>query len=134
MKHLFQTVVVLGALVAVPGAVLVPPALAAPIYETQEHLSRKQLAALVASANTPAEHERIAAYYRLESMRLSAEADQHADMAGRFLGNPATDNDKSVRGTVGHCISMERRLRAKSAKARALADEHKRLARAAEQK
>ena len=133
MKHLFQSVV-LCASVAVLGAVLVMPAFAAPIYQAQEHLSKKQLAALVASANTPAEHERIAAYYRAESERLSAEADQHANMASKFLSNPVANNDKSVRGTVSHCISMERRLRAKSAKARALADEHKRLARAAEQK
>jgi len=134
MKHLFQSVVVLGASVAVLGAVLVLPALAAPIYQAQEHLSKKQLAALVASANTPAEHERIAAYYRAESERLSAEADQHANMASKFLSNPVANNDKSVRGTVGHCISMERRLRAKSARARALADEHGRLAQTAEQK
>ena len=133
MKHLFQSVV-LCASVAVLGAVLVMPAFAAPIYQAQEHLSKKQLAALVASANTPAEHERIALYYRAEYERLSAEADQNATMASKFLGNPAANNEKSVRGTVGHCISMERRLRAKSAKARALADEHKRLARAAEQK
>jgi len=120
--------------VAVLGAVLVLSASAAPIYQAEEHLSKKQLAALVASAHTRAEHERIAAYYRAESERLSAEADQNASMASKFLGNPAANNDKSVRGTVNHCISVERNLRAKSAKARALADEHRRLAQAADEK
>jgi|HubBroStandDraft_6_1064221.scaffolds.fasta_scaffold128062_2 hypothetical protein len=136
MKHLLQSFqsVILGGSVVVLGAVLVMPAFAAPIYQAQEHLSKKQLAALVASANTPAEHERIAAYYGAESERLSAEADQNADMASKFLGNPAANNEKSVRGTVSHCISMERNLRAKSAKARALAGEHRRLAQAAKQK
>jgi len=134
MKHLFQSAVVLGALAAALGAVLALPALAAPTYQAQEHLSKKQLAALVASANTPAEHERIAAYYRAESERLSAEADQYANLASRFLGNPAANNEKSVRGTVRHCISVERNLRAKSKKARALADQHRRLAQEAEQK
>ena len=134
MKHLFLSVVVLGTSVMVLGAVLVLPTLAAPIYQAQEHLTKKQLTALVASARTPAEHERIAVYYRAESERLRAEADQHADMAGRFLSNPATNNDKSVRGTVSHCISVERNLRAKSVKARVLAEELKRLAQAAEQK
>jgi hypothetical protein len=133
MKHLFQSVV-LCASVAVLGAVLVMPAFAAPIYQAQEHLSKKQLAALVASANTPAEHERIALYYRAEYERLSAEADQNATMASKFLGNPAANNEKSVRGTVGHCISIEHNLRAKSRKARALAEEHRRMAQAAEQK
>ncbi len=132
MKHLFQSMAVSGA-AAVLGALLVVPALAAPNYEVQEHLSKKQLAALVACAKTPAEHERIAAYYRAEYERLQAEADQHADMAGRFLSNPATNNDKSARGTVSHCVSMERNLRSKSAQARAIAEEHKRLARAAGQ-
>jgi hypothetical protein len=107
MKHLFQSVT-LGVSVAVLGAVLVMTASAAPICQAQEHLSKKQLAALVASANTPAEHEQIAAYYGAESERLSAEADQDVTMASKFLGNPAANNEKSVRGTVGHCISMER--------------------------
>ena len=121
-----------GLQAAVLSAVLALPASAATVYQAQEHLSKKQLAALVGSAKTPAEHERIAAYYRAESERLTAEADRHADLAGRFLGNSATNNDKSVRGTVIHCISMERRLRAKSAKARARAEEQHRIAQAAE--
>ena len=134
MMYLLQSVAVRVAAVAVLGAVLALPALAAPNYEAQEHLSKKQLAALVACAKTRADHERIAAYYRAEYERLQAEADQHADMAGRFLSNPATNNDKTARGTVIHCISMERNLRAKSAKARSIAEEHKRLAQAPEQK
>ncbi len=133
MKHLFQSAVVRGASVAVLGALLALSALAAPNYRVQEHLTKKQLAALVSSAKTPAEHERIATYYRAEYERLWAEADQHADMASRFLSNPATNNDKTARGTVLHCISMERNLRVKSAKARAIAEEHKRLAQAEEQ-
>ncbi len=133
MKHLLQSVAVFGTSVIL-FAVLAQPATAASFYHAQEHLTKKQLAALAASATTPAEHERIAAYYRAESERFSAEADAHADMAGRFLGNPATNNDKSVWGTVIHSISMERRLRAKSANARVLAEEHQRIARAAERK
>jgi hypothetical protein len=131
MKHLFQSVVFLGA-AAVLGAVLVLPTWAAPLYQAPEHLTRKQLTALVASAKTPAEHERIAAYYRGESERLTDEADYYADLAGRFFSNPAIYNVRSAPGN--RCISMERNLRAKSVKARALAEEHKRLARAAEQK
>jgi hypothetical protein len=55
-------------------------------------------------------------------------------MASKFLGNPTANNEKTARGTVGHCISMERNLRAKSVKARALADKHRHLAQAAERK
>ncbi len=134
MKRLFQSAAILGASIALLSTALALPSLAAPIYQAPERLSKKHLAALVAAAKTPAEHERIAAYYRAESERLSAEADEHASMAGKFLSNPATNNDKSARGTVSHCISLERNLRAKSAKARALAEEHQRIAQAAEQK
>jgi hypothetical protein len=134
MKHLFASVAVIGVSIVVLGAVLVLPAQAASTYQDQEHLTKKQLAALVAAAKTPAEHERIAAYYRAESERLAAEADQNADLAGKFLGNSATNNDKSARGTVFHCISVERNLRAKSVKARALAEEHQRIARGAERR
>jgi hypothetical protein len=124
--------VVLGASAAIFGALLVLPTLAAPIYQTPEHLTKKQLNALVASAKTPAEHQRVAAYYRAESELLSAEADQYADLAGRFFSSPATYSVKSAPGS--HCIFMERDLRAKSVKARAIAEQHKRLAQAAEQK
>ena len=110
------------------------PAIAAPSYDWPEHLSKKQLAALIAAARTPAEHRRIAAYFRDRSDLLRAESDSQLKLTTEFMANPVTNNDKSVRETVIHCDEQARSLRAKSAKARALAKEHERMAReAAEQ-
>jgi hypothetical protein len=100
----------------------------------QDQLSKKQLVVLIAMARTAAEHEQIAAYYRAEAGRLLAESNDHARMAVAFRSNPATNNDKTVRGTVDHCAYLAKSLRQRSDKARLLAEEHERMAKAAGQK
>lgn len=99
-----------------------------------EHLSKKQLAALIATAKTPAEHQRIADYYLAESNKLLAESNHHAEMAVAFRANPATNNHKSIYGTVNHCEYLAQSLKAKAEKASALAQEHEGMAETAEQK
>ena len=108
-------------------------ALAVPSFATSnpERLSQKQLDSLIAGASTPAEHQRIADYYRAESARLLAEASAPAQMAAAFRANPVTNNEKTARGTVNHCEYVANTLRTKSAKARALAENHERMAHAA---
>jgi hypothetical protein len=112
-------------------------ALAAPTFATStsqpEHLSKKQLAALIATARTPAEHRRIADYYRTQSDKLMAESNHHAAMAAEFRANPATNNHKSAYGTVNHCEYLAQSFKAKAEEDLALAREHERMAQAAEQ-
>jgi len=55
--------------------------------QSPERLSKKELATLVANAQTPTEHRRIAAYYSAEAARLSAESTDHAQMAAGFRRN-----------------------------------------------
>lgn len=123
MKHIVFTFILALAL----------PVFAAPSYQVPEQLSKSQVAALIASAKTASDHWRIAAYFRNESDRLHAESDHLLKMTTEFMGNPVTNNDKSVRETVIHCDEQARTFRARSAKARALAREHERMAREAKQ-
>lgn len=96
-----------------------------------EQLTPAQLASLVASARTSADHARIANFYRAEADKLFAESQDHARMAAAFRGNVATNNNKRAQGTINHCDYLAKSLKARSQKARALADEHDRMTKAA---
>lgn len=100
----------------------------------QDPLSKKQLAALVATARTPADHQRIAVFYRAQSEKLRLESAQHAAMAAAFRANPATNNRKSEFGTVHHCEYLAHSLNVRAEKALALAQEHEQMAQASEPK
>ena len=65
---------IVGALLALALAVpLAQPAV------RQEKLTRKELKRPIASATTPADHERIAAYYRAEAQNLEAKQREHEE-------------------------------------------------------
>jgi hypothetical protein len=119
MKHMIA-VLVFAMTLTVSGR-------AATTQQTQDPLSKKQVSALIATAKTPAEHERIAAYYRGQASDYLAQSQYHAQMASEFKGNPATNNDKVVRQTVNHCAYLAESLRAQSAKAAELARQHEQM-------
>jgi hypothetical protein len=97
-----------------------------------EQLTPVQLASLVASARTSADHVRIANFYQAEADKLLAESNDHARMAAAFRANPATNNAKRAQATVNHCEYLAQNLKVKSQKLRAIAGEHDRMAKAAE--
>jgi len=99
--------------------------------KSTERMSKKELAKLVANAQTPAEHRRIAAYYSAEAARLSAESSDHAQMAAGFRRNAP---NKSTAFQVDHCEYLVHTLKAKADKALVAASEHERMAQAAESK
>lgn len=107
---------------------------AAPAPQSAQQLSKKQLNALVASAKTPAEHERIAAYYRGQAESLLAESNEHAKMASELAANPATNNSKNAYGTVHHCEYIAQSLKSKSVKAALLAQQHQEMSKEAAQR
>lgn len=96
-----------------------------------EHLSAKQLNALVANAKTSADHERIANFYELKAQEYRAEAQMHARMLAEFMANSATNNDKAHFGTVNHCDFMFKSLTRRAQEADRLAHDQERLAQAA---
>ena len=93
-----------------------------------EHFTAKQLNTLVASAKTPAEHERLANYYDLKAQEYRAEAQAHAQMLAGFMANSATNNGKAHFGTVDHCDFMFKSLNQRAREAHKLALEQERMA------
>jgi hypothetical protein len=89
-----------------------------------EQLTNQQLTNLVATAKTPADHDRLANYYELK-------AQVHAQMLVGFMANNATNNDKSHFGTVDHCDFMFKSLNQRARIAHKQALEQERLAQVA---
>jgi hypothetical protein len=97
-------------------------------------LSKQQLATLIATANTPAEHTRIAQYYAAEVQSDLALSQEHAQMAEQFSKNPATNSSKSSTGTVNHCEYLAQHFKQSAVKAQQLEQAHEQMAREAGQK
>ena len=95
-----------------------------------EKLGKKQLAALVAGAKTPADHARLASYYSAQAQNDLDEAQLHEQMAGNFHDSAVASSDKFSTGTVKHCLYIHDRLKKEAAKMRALAQQHDEMARA----
>src|ERR1035441_7650412 len=68
-----------------------------------EHLSKQQLNTLIATAKTPAEHERIAQYYTATAVDYLAQAKEHEAMVAAYKGNSSLSNDKNQASTISHC-------------------------------
>jgi hypothetical protein len=64
----------------------------------QDTLSKTQLNALIATAKTPAEHQRIA--YQQEATRFLAQADEHKAMIAAYKANPSTKHQASESRTA----------------------------------
>jgi hypothetical protein len=98
-----------------------------------EHLTAQQLKTLTATAETRAEHERIARYYEDLALQYRAEADKHGAMLTVFQANPVMNGDKARSGTIDHCWYLVKSLKQRAAKAEAIAKQQEKLAQEAEQ-
>src|ERR1035441_10578469 len=68
-----------------------------------EKLSKQQLNTLIATAKTPAEHERIAQYYKAKAVDYLAQAKEHEAMVAAYKANSSLSNDKNQASTISHC-------------------------------
>ena len=97
--------------------------------ETSPGLSKKELKTLLASANTPADHQRLAAYYRDKAQRLTEKAQKFSAQADQLATQPA--NIESKQGISCNCASHYRyfsKLYAREAKdSEMLAAQHEQL-------
>jgi hypothetical protein len=66
----------------------------AAVAETNPALSKKDLKTLLATANTPTDHEKIAAYYHEKAMHLNAKAQEFSAQANTLATQPATIESK----------------------------------------
>ncbi|MGH9551463.1 MAG: hypothetical protein ACRD3W_18905, partial [Terriglobales bacterium] len=63
-----------------------------PVYQSAAQsnptISKKELKVLLKTAKEPADHEKIASYYRQEAARLRQSAKEHAELAAIYKQNP----------------------------------------------
>jgi ATP:corrinoid adenosyltransferase len=98
------------------------------------HLSKQQVKQLVATAETPAEHMKLAAYFNQEADKLDAEAKYHEGLASVYRSNPAalgTKNRAAGEGGAMHCDNFAKSMRGAATEDRALAAEHEQMAKEA---
>jgi hypothetical protein len=62
--------------------------------ETQPKLSNKELKTLLATAKTPSDHQKIAAYYHDKALRLNAKAQEFSAQAALYANQPVTIESK----------------------------------------
>jgi uncharacterized protein (DUF305 family) len=99
-----------------------------------EHLSKQQLNTLIATANTPADHERIAHYYHAKALDYLAQAKEHEAMVAAYKANSSLSNDKNQASTISHCEYFVTTFKALADNSQALAASHERMAKESPQK
>ena len=94
----------------------------------KDKLTRKELKGLIASAKTPADHERIAAYYRAQAEQLKAKHREHERDLAEYYKNPSRYPGKYP--TMGdHCRSLAGYYKMAAERAATSAEMHEKLAR-----
>jgi hypothetical protein len=98
-----------------------------------EHLSKQQLNTLIATAKTPAEHERIAQYYQAKALDYLAQSKEHEQMVAAYKANPSMAA-KSRAGTIEHCEYFVQHFKDLAVKSQELAQLHEEMAKEAPEK
>src|SRR3981081_3540165 len=99
----------LGRLVILPAVFLALLASTVVVHAaapSSPSLSKKELKTLLATANTPADQERLAAYYEDKAQRLKAKAQEFSTEADYLATQPATIESKQ--GISCNCTSHYR--------------------------
>lgn len=96
-------------------------------------LSKNEVKSLIASAETKADHERIAQYFDSEAAKYDAEAKDHGELAEVYRKNPPSPPTKfpGSQQSFDHCNSLSNSLSKAAEDARALAAEHRAMAKEA---
>jgi hypothetical protein len=99
-----------------------------------EHLSKQQLNTLIATAKTPAEHERIAQFYEAKAREYRVQEQEHEAMVAAYKANSSLSNYKNQTSTISHCEYFVQIFRELAVKSDELAQLHEQMAKDAEQK
>ena len=91
-------------------------------------LTKKEVKALISTAETKAEHERIAKYFDAEAAKYEAEAKEHGELAGVYQKSTPSAKFPGSQQTFNHCDSLSKSLQKAADEARALAAEHRHMA------
>jgi hypothetical protein len=100
--------------------------------------SKKELKVLLKTAKGPAEHQKIAAYYRQEAARLTQSAKEHEELAAIYNQNPPNPAMEAKHGNAvegaSHCNRWSELATEQAKEAEALAALHEGMAKDAEKK
>jgi hypothetical protein len=92
------------------------------------HLTRQQLNTLIATAKTPAEHERIARFYEAQAQDYRAQEQEHKAMVAAYKANSTLSTDKTHASTISHCVHFAQSFQALADNSQELATLHQRMA------
>ena len=97
-------------------AALAAPLMLSPIASAQSSgrsLSKKQLADLVATAKTAADHHKLAEHYRAAAAMHEEEAKEHTALAAKYKANPNASEVKRPGDpdTASHCLTYAEHCR-----------------------
>ncbi len=95
---------------------------------TSEKLSNKQLVALISTANTKADHMRLAHYYHAKAQDFLAESREHEASAEAYRKNPMVSGSKFKTGTIDHCDYVTKSLKEDAVEMNELAAMHEAMA------
>ena len=106
--------------------------------KANSNITKGELKVLLKSAKTPAEHHKIAEYYRHEAARLAAVAKEHRDLAGVYEQRPPNPALEAKHGSAvegaSHCRRWAELTEQEAKEAVSLAELHEGMAKVAEQK
>ena len=91
-------------------------------------LNHKDVTNLIANAKTPADHAKIAQYYRQEGRKLERQSKEHEEMSAGYKSNPMYASSKFASSTVDHCAYFVKTKREGAEKMNELAAMHEEMA------
>lgn len=116
-------------------------ALAAPLLLSQiasgqssgKMLTKKQLADLVSTAKTAADHRKLAEHYRAAAAMHEAEAQEHVALAAKYKANPNASEVKRPGDpdTAAHCLTYAEHCRKAAKSMSEMAAMHEEMAKKA---
>jgi hypothetical protein len=130
MKHMnfrsVRTALLLATLTVLAGG-------AALRADDSKLLNKDELRHLIATAETPQDHERLAAHFTAKAEQLDAEAKEHMELAADYKTNPNMHEMKHPMSaqTAGHCDYFAKSLTKAAQDARKLAVDHEAMAKQA---
>jgi hypothetical protein len=91
-------------------------------------LSKKEVKALLTSASSPADHEKLARHFAAKASDLQEDAVEHEELAASYPTTPPSSKGGPPVQWEQHCKSLAKSLKNAAAEARKLSDLHKQLA------
>jgi hypothetical protein len=122
MKRIVTVTILFAAAVGLIGS-------SALAVEPAGNLTKREVKTLIETAKTPADHAKLANYYRYEATRLQAEVKDHEAMAAAYDKNPMGHPIPKGQTLGTHCRNLMKDISEEAKEASEMATMHEELAR-----